>query len=759
MGHRPIRINPWLPPALLGWFAAMLFLWGLTPEPLFVRPFSTVLEAADGRLLAARTARDGQWRFPLEGEFSEKLLWSVLTYEDEGFFHHPGFSSRALVRAAWQNISRQKIVSGGSTLSMQVVRLSRNNPPRTFWEKASEILGAVSLELRFSKDQILDAYLHHAPMGGNVVGLEAASWRYFGRRPRDLTWAQAATLAVLPNSPTLIRLDRGRELLQQKRDFLLRKLHQRGHLDGDSLTLALAEPLPDSPYPLPRHARHLLEGQKNGPRLKTAIDFDLQVRAEQVAARHLDQLANDDVKNIAALILETRTDRVLAYIGNGPDSSDPEMSRSVDILRANRSTGSLLKPFLYALSVQEGVIAPRQLLPDYPIRWGDFSPENYNKKYEGAIPADQALARSRNIPAAWLLKEYGLTKFTQQLQHWGLSTLFRRPEEYGLPLIIGASEARAVELARLFTALGRTALPPEEQGLPGLEKIGRAAAWLTLQALAQSVRPGEDRAWQQFGSGRRVAWKTGTSQGWRDAWSVGITPEYTVLVWAGNASGYGRPTVQGFSAAAPIMFDLFRLLPPTTWFPEPANDLEARLVSEDCGYPAGPDTPRTRYDLFPKDAPLPPLDPYSRTVHLDALGRLADSRVETPDRLRAVRWFVLPPIMEWYYKDISASYRPLPPPHPDLPRQPKNHVGIVYPVENARLFLPIDIDGKPGKLIIQAAYSSQGVLFWHLDGEYLGETQTFHQMEIRPDQGPHLLTLVSQEGDFTERRFHILSRH
>ena len=745
-------------PLVLGWILCLIFLANLTPDSLFEVPSSVILEASDGSLLAAQTASDGMWRFPLEGKYSPKLIQAILTFEDEGFYQHHGFSLKALVRAFWQNITKGQIVSGGSTLTMQVVRLSRQNPPRTVWEKLWEIPRAISLEWHFTKDQILDFYLHHAPMGGNVVGLEAASWRYFGRSPQDLSWAQAALLAVLPNSPALIRLDRQRPQLLSKRNRLLDKLHTKGHLSADDLELAKLEPLPELPYRLPQYARHLLASPTISGRIRTTIDYDLQLRAESVVQQHLKWLLADDVKNIAALILNTQTNAVLAYVGNGPDSDDPALARRVDILTSVRSTGSLLKPFLYALCVDQGVIAPKQLLPDYPVRWGSFAPENYNKSYEGAIPADLALARSRNIPAVWLLRDYGLARFVHQLKEWGLSTLFREPDEYGLPFIIGSSEARPIELARLYTALGRTALAPNTDQLPPLNGLSRGAAWLTLEALAQSVRPGEDRAWQQFGSGRKIAWKTGTSQGWRDAWSVGVTPKYTVLVWVGNASGYGRPTLQGFSAAAPLMFQLFRLLPPTTWFPEPVHDLEPRLVSASSGHLASAFSPRTRYDLFPKNAPPSPVDPWSRLIHLDPQGRLADSRVVPPHELTPVKWFVLPPAMEYYYQLVAPSYQKLPPAHPQLPRETSNRLSILYPIENARIFIPIELSGLPGKLLVQAVYSGQGELFWHLDGDYLGSTTSIHQIEIRPDQGRHRLTLFSSEGDMFERSFVILSR-
>jgi len=749
-------------PAVSGWGLFWLFLWLLTPEPLFLTGNSTVLEDAQGVLLSAKTAEDGHWRFPPLESVPPRIKAAAMTFEDEGFERHFGFSFPSLIRAFLTNLEAGRVTSGGSTLTMQIVRLSRNNPPRTLWEKAWELLRAVSLEWHYSKDEILGLYLEHAPMGGNVVGIEAASWRYFGRNPGNLGWAESAMLAVLPNSPSLIRLDRNTDELMAKRNRLLEKLYQRGHFTHDDLELLKKEPLPFAPKPLPRFAPHYLEtwSQKygQGGRLQSTLRLDLQREAVRALERRLEFLAGDEVHNMAAIIRETASGDILAYVGNGPDSPEPSLERRVDLIQAPRSTGSLLKPFLYAFAVDSGIIAPRQLLPDIPLRWGNFYPENHNKQYEGAVPADLALARSRNIPAVWLLQKVGLNRFYDKLKEWGMTTLFRPAELYGLPLIIGGGEATMFELSSMFAGLARTAMPADQAGAFPLPGLSRGAAWLTLRALSLTIRPGEDRAWTLYADGRKIAWKTGTSQGWRDAWAVGMTPEYTIMTWAGNASGEGRPSLEGTMAAAPLLFDLFRLAGDTGWFETPVGALEKRQVSTDSGYTAGVETPRVVEELFPAGGPATPLDPYSRLVHLDPLGRVSDSRFSAASELTPRKWFVLPPTMEWYYKTHHAEYQPLPPLHPEILKAQEGRVSIVYPQDNTRIFIPVELDGTPGKLVVQAVNSFKGILFWHLDGDYIGQTESPHQMEIRPEQGPHTLTVVNESGDSVSRTYRILSR-
>jgi len=361
------------------------------PQPLFDRPYSTVLESRDGQLLSASIASDGQWRFPADNDVPDRFVKALLAFEDKRFFYHPGVDPFSIARALLQNVREGRIVSGGSTISMQVIRLSRGSPPRTIFEKALEMVLATRLELSYSKKEILALYAAHAPFGGNVVGLEAACWRYFGRSPDNLSWAEAATLAVLPNSPSLIHPGRNRDALRRKRDNLLHRLYLEGAIDSLAWALGTAEPVPTVPRSLPRYARHLLGRiQKKGGRQQrttSTIDFALQRRVEEKVQQHHRRLRANQINNAAVLVLDVETGNVLAYAGNVYGNGNH--GEEVDIVAAPRSTGSVLKPILYAAALNEGQLLPKSLLPDIPVRLNGFAPENFSREYDGAVPADE----------------------------------------------------------------------------------------------------------------------------------------------------------------------------------------------------------------------------------------------------------------------------------------------------------------------------------------------------------------------------------
>jgi penicillin-binding protein 1C len=370
--------------------AGILFFAGflLLPSSFDEEPSSTVIESADGYLLGAKIAADGQWRFPAIGALPDKYTKALVAFEDRRFYYHLGVDPISITRALWVNIRKGKVVEGGSTISMQVVRLMRKGKSRTVVEKMIEAVLALRLEFRYSKKEILALYARHAPFGGNVVGIDAAAWRYFGRPATDLSWAEAAMLAVLPNTPSLIHPGRNRERLLNKRYALLRQLCAKGYFSTDDLPLYCEEPLPDKPLPLPADAPHLLErlAQTNaGENIRTTIRYHLQQRAVDVVNRHAMQQSGNNVNNMAAIILENETGRVLAYVGNVTDRANNEQGEKVDIITAPRSTGSILKPFLYAAMLDEGALLLSMLLPDIPIYINGFVPQNYSKSFDGAV--------------------------------------------------------------------------------------------------------------------------------------------------------------------------------------------------------------------------------------------------------------------------------------------------------------------------------------------------------------------------------------
>jgi len=754
--------------------AILLFSFSLS-TPLFKTPYSPVLYDRNNEFLGAVTAADGQWRFPPQNIKDSKFAAAIIEYEDRRFHFHPGIDPAAIIRAGIQNIKAGKIISGGSTITMQTIRLSRGNHNRTFTEKFIEIILALRLEVTHSKEDILAIYASNAPFGGNVVGLEAAAWRWFGRTTDELSWAEAATLAVLPNGPGLVHPGKNRDILKQKRDALLNHLARRGFFAEDTLLLAKSEPLPMEPKQLPRLAPHLLSRiiteQKNKTyfsHINTTLDYKIQERAGVILNRWAKRFQSNGVMNAACLILDTQTGETLAYIGN----VDTDVAGDVDIINAPRSSGSLLKPFLYAAMLDAGELMPSALVSDIPTRIGSYSPENNTKTYVGMIPADQALARSLNVPAVRELRAFGIDRFARLLRSLGVSTLFRHGDDYGLPLILGGAEITLWDIAGLYAGLSRTAtniedkssifFPPSyyPQKLPNSKRsslISPGAAYLTLDALTYVVRPGEEAAWQSFASSRRIAWKTGTSFGFRDAWAVGTTSKWTVAIWVGNATGEGRAELRSTTTSAPVLFEIFSFLGSSDWFDKPFNNLKVVEVCSLSGFPAGVNCESTKITEIPRNAPHHNPCSFCKIVTLnEKQDRQVVLTKNGAEKTITKKWFVMPPAEEWYYKKWNLDYKTLPLLEGVSARSIP--LALFNPEENSQIYVPVEIDGRPGQVVFMAAHRDiNATIHWHLNENFIGTTQVFHEMETRPQPGTHLLSVVDNYGNTIQRHFKILN--
>lgn len=749
------------------------------PKTLFDDPYALVLNDQEGELLSARIANDGQWRFPEVNSLPEKYKIALLTFEDKNFYSHMGVDFLALGNAIKQNVKAGTIIRGGSTISMQLIRLHRKGKGRSIKEKLIEMVLAFRLELRYSKDEILNLYASHAPFGSNNVGISAASWRYFERPIDELSWAEAALLAILPNQPSLLYPGRSNEYLKNKRDRLLAKLYHLGQLDEISYELALSEPLPSGPKPLPQLANHYLDfaSKKNVGRwlIESSLQEDLQEKVNQTMQAHYSLLKNDGIHNAAILVLDVKQNQVLAYGGNVPHL-DMDHAGFVDMIQANRSTGSLLKPFLYASLLDEGQILPRTLIKDVPTFYAGFAPKNYDRTYDGVVHADLAISRSLNVPAVNMLKMYGYPKFHQKLQDLGISSLKNEPGHYGLSMILGGAEGSLWEMSNAYASMARGLqnfnLRPaqsryhssdwyfagDDEDYPRrLENppIRAAATWFTFEAMTKVYRPNEEANWQMYESSRKIAWKTGTSFGYRDGWAIGVTPEYVVGVWVGNADGEGRPGLTGIKAAAPIMLDVFDLLPETSWFIPPRQELTVAAIDRQSGYLASPYSIDVDTLFIPKVGLRTVASPYHKRVHLSQSGEHQVNRDCYPsEEIRSQNWFELPPAEAFYFRKKNPTYRELPIYMPGCQVEQLELMAMLYPDNNARVHIPIEQDGNRGEMILEATHQrSDAKLHWHLDGQFLGATVNEHQMAISPRDGVHQLSLVDELGNTLVRQF------
>ncbi len=775
------RFRWWL---LLFVTICLILFYLILPEPLFNDPLSTLVTSENGEMLAAKIASDGQWRFPSKGKVPYKFEKSILQFEDQYFFRHPGINPVSLYKALARNISNKRVVNGGSTITMQVIRLARKGKSRTYKEKLIEITLALRLECSFSKDEILSLYAANAPFGGNVVGLEAAARRYFGRAPDQLSWAEASTLAVLPNAPSLIYPGKNSQALLKKRNRLLKSLYEEGLIAVEDYHLSLKEPLPGKPVNLPLQNTHLMQelcsDHGQGQYFVTSIIPELQNQVVEAAARYLENWQANGVYNAGLMITEVETGKVIAYMGNVGNNYQ-EHARSNNMILTPRSSGSILKPLLYGGMMQQGQFFPMSLQADVPTDLGGYSPKNYNLNYSGAVPARNAISRSLNVPAVRMLSRFGVANFHSLLKKLGMSTLSNKPSHYGLSLILGGAETTLWDLSEIYAGLAvklNHANRPDSNAfvwnhlklLPSSSQVkvtnretvfDAAVIYEMFEAMSDVNRPDAQAGWKDFLSQQKVAWKTGTSFGHRDAWAVGVTPSHVVSVWVGNASGEGKPLLTGVGAAGPLLFDVLALLPSAGWFQQPIEQMAQIDICAQSGDRAGLWCENKALKYVPKSCLNASLCRFHKIVHVDkASGERSNLSCSNQDDLITMPFFILPPLIEYYYKQEHPEYVDLPPWKSGCSElSSESPMQFVYPPSGAKLIIPKSYDGNANNIIAQIAHrNADSRVFWFLNGKQMQVTRTFHQQAIQSVPGDYELLAVDEEGNRITRKFRIVTK-
>jgi penicillin-binding protein 1C len=755
--------HPFVALAVAG--SACFALWlAVPPGDLFPADYSRVVYDAKGRLLRATTARDGQLRFPPTADsLPSKYVAAVTTCEDRHFFRHAGVDPLALVKSAAINAREGRRRRGGSTITMQVVRLSRPEK-RSYVNKFFECVRAFKLSLHAAKPQVLKLYAAHVPMGGNIVGLEAASWRYFGKPLAGITWSEAALFAVLPNAPSMINVEKQRDRLVVKRNLALRQLLKAGRLDSLSYAGACLEPLPERSSRIPFEAPHFVNTvltKSKSDIVTTTLDLATQERVEEIVRQQGLVCRAEGIRNIAVLVLRTGTAEVKAYCGS-QDFRDTVNQGQVDGITANRSTGSLLKPFLVAKTLDRGPYVMESMLQDVPTFYGSFYPQNASKDYCGLVSMRDMLVQSLNVPAVRLLYWYGVSDFYGDLKTGRLSGLFRSPEGYGLPLIIGGAEGNLWDLTRFFAALGNMGLmreirllsggEPGEQAHDTLRFCSPGAAWLVLEALSQLRRPGSEYYWQFFTGQVPVAWKTGTSYGQKDAWAIGVNREWCIGVWVGNFTGQGNAALGGAQSAGPVLFKLFNSLSDKSkdlWFPRPEYNLKKITVCKASGMSPTPWCPETVSVMQPLGA----WQTATCTIHRRLLlnrttGVIVCSKcwagVDTVWKTKAI----YPPSVKAVLLTKGTRTDALPTHNPSCPvGSSKESIEILYPSSDISIVVPRNLQGEYEKIVFKAVYQRPaGRLFWYLDNRFLAETMGEHTVAVDLAGGSHRLSVQDENG-------------
>jgi penicillin-binding protein 1C len=522
---------------------------------------STLVLDRNGKLLRAYLTSEGRWRLPAtRDQVDPHYLEALLAYEDKRFFSHHGVDPLAMLRAAYQLVTHGRIVSGGSTLTMQVARLLEPRQHRSFDAKIRQTVRALELEWALSKDEILGLYFTLAPYGGNLEGIRAASLAYFGKEPRRLTLGEAALLVALPQSPEMRRPDRFPERAKLARDRVLDRIAGHGLFSDAEIAHAKEEPVPTSRKEMPLIAPHAadqaLTRSPKEPELKLTIDAGLQRLLESLARERAQALGPD--MSVAIVVVDNASGEVLARVAS-PDYFDERRAGQVDLTQAVRSPGSALKPFIYGLGFEDGLIHPETLIEDRPIRYAGYQPENFDLTFQGTVTVRRALQLSLNVPAVAVLDEVGPNRLIARLAEAGAPLVLPRREAPGLALGLGGVGVRLTDLTMLYAGLARqgTVAPLVERlgapALPPRRLIEPVAAWYVGNVLLGTPPP-------ENAPGGRIAFKTGTSYGYRDAWAVGFDGSHTIGVWTGRPDGAPVAGLVGRISAAPILFDAFARL-------------------------------------------------------------------------------------------------------------------------------------------------------------------------------------------------------
>ena len=721
-------------------------------EKIFEDRYSVSVLDNNGKIIGVYLNKNEQWHLKSTDKIPEKLKRAVMVFEDKNFYSHKGVDFSAVIRAVKDNIF-EKRRTGASTITMQAVKMAQPKE-RNYFNKYLEIVHAFKLEKYYKKDEILKMYLNNAPYGGNIVGYKTASYMYFRKSPKELTWSEAALLAVLPNSPGLMNVEKNREKLIEKRNFLLKKLYEKNFINERQYRISLKEPVPDKRYSFPALAPHLVRRLVNENKdkkiIKSTIDSEIQKKTEKAVKDYSEFLKLSGINNAAVLIINNKNYEVAAYAGS-QDFYDFENNGQVDGITAKRSPGSLLKPFLYGKVIDEGIAAPQSKIPDVPLYFSNFSPQNANKKYYGMVEMRDALIKSLNIPFVELLKDYGEDKFFYFLKDI-LNFEDRNPERYGLSLILGTKEFTMEEIGILYSGLAnygnfKNLKYTEESTEEGRQLFTKGASYLTLTTMRELERPGVEKFYREKNP---VSWKTGTSHGRRDGWAAGVTPEWTVVVWTGNFTGEGNPNLTGVYTGGNLLFNILKFLPKTEKEFVMPNDLEKIKVDSETGY-------RLKYDIpykeifYPKDAKPLKVSPYYKKIFVNKNGEETDSRDESFNE-REEKYILVYPleIVNYFVRenlDVSNIFSE---------KTAEKTIKFIYPKNNLKIIVPKDFDGEKS-LIVKIANIKNRELYWYVNKKYFGKSRE-KEKSFNLKKGNYEITVVSEKGETAKINFQVAEK-
>jgi len=717
--------------------------------------YSTIITDDKGEVIHAYLTRDQQWRMKTElSEISPLLRKTIVEKEDRYFYYHPGINALAVFRAFGRNILRMRRTSGASTITMQVAR-ALEPKKRTYWNKLREMFRALQLEWKYSKDEILQIYLNVVPYGGNIQGVKSASILYFGKNPDHLSLAEITALSIIPNRPSSLVMGRNNDKIVEERNKCLKRWAVEKVFTDREIADALAEPLSAGrgrvPSLVPQLAQKLRK--RGGPIVHSTIQLNMQLKLEKLVKDYSRTLALKNIRNAAVIVLDNQTHRVVSYVGSA-DFRDSADAGQVNGAAAIREPGSTLKPLLYGLCIDEGLLTPKRMITDVPINYDGYAPENYDRRFNGYVTMEYALEHSLNIPAVKSLKALGKDKLIRKLTDCDFHQIDRDRKKLGLSLILGGCGATLEELTGLYSifASGGRYVRPLYVATDSLSKekaiLSPAATFMINETLSKVNRPDFPLNWESTVHLPKIAWKTGTSYGRRDAWSIGYNKRFTVGIWVGNFSGLGIPELSGANVATPLLFTVFNTIDydnDAAWFSKP-EDCDVRTVCSETGLPPADLCKNLVTDYFIPLVSTAKKCDNQQELFVSADEKIAYCRVCLPPAGYKKKWYtIIPPEMKEYYDMNRISYLKIPPHNPACEKVFRDGGPLVTSPANGSEYLINRKDPEP--LLLRCRVSNDvAKVFWSINDKFYKSGEAGGKEFFIPEEGPVKISCTDDKG-------------
>jgi penicillin-binding protein 1C len=720
-------------------------------------PYSQIIVAADSTVLHTSLSSDDKWRMKTElSEIVPQLREALVYKEDRYFYYHPGFNPIAIFRALFNNVIYNRKTSGASTITMQVARLLEPKE-RTYGSKFIEIFRALQLEMEYSKEEILQLYINLVPYGSNIEGVKSASVLYFGRLPNHLSLAQITALTIVPNRPTSLRPGKNNDQIKIERNKWLQRFKEDGLFSDTDIETAMEEPVEavrlKAPKQIPHLANRLAREYPEEAIIHTCIKKPIQQRLEQISYNFIQRTKQKRINNAAVIVINNQTMEVEGYLGS-PDFSDNENAGQVDGVRAIRSPGSALKPLIYAMGFDEGMVTPKSILNDVPSDFDGYAPENFDKKFNGKVTVETALSFSLNMPAVKMLNEVAVPKFVQKLKKAGFKKITEEEQGLGLSIILGGCGVTLEEMARLYTSFANSGKLFQLQYLKNkkntqsISLVTPMSAYMITDILTQITRPDLPNNYMNTYRMPLIAWKTGTSYGRRDAWSIGYNKKYTVAVWVGNFSGEGAPDLTGADIATPLLFEVFNNIDynsANNWFFKP-GDLKFRFVCPESGKLQGEYCDHSVVDYY-----IPNISSAEKCEHLKSVFISPDGQVSycnlcLPEGGYKKKLYPnLSSDLIDFYNTKGISFEAIPEHNPRCSRiQESNAPKITSPVHNKEYIVE---KSDPAEIVLKCnAHNEVKKVFWYVNNQFYKEALASEKIFVKPTEGKMKISCSDDKG-------------